>query len=107
MPRSLTWLSVYSTFQTVVCVPKMDRETNKISLYSKYSLADLCLAQNFEQLIVGQEVETAEARSLGLQVVAQPLLHHIQQFRALAKLIQQLGVVAELDASVPGIGVVA
>ncbi len=34
----------------------------------------LGLAQNFQQLVIGQEVETWEGQSLGLQVVIQPLL---------------------------------
>lgn len=62
-------------------------------------VADLRLAEDLKQFVVGQEVEAAEPRSLGFQVVAQALLHHIQQLGTLTELVQQLRVVAELDAS--------
>lgn len=66
---------------------------------TKTVVADLRLAEDLKQLIVGQEIKAAEPRSLGFQVVAQALLHHIQQLGTLAELVQQFRVVAELDAS--------
>lgn len=63
------------------------------------ALSDLSLAENFQQLVVGQEIEAAESRPLSLQVVAEAFLNHVQELSALAELVQQLSVVAELDAS--------
>lgn len=42
------------------------------------ALSDLSLTENFEELVVGQEIEAAESRPLGLQVVAEALLNHVQ-----------------------------
>lgn len=65
---------------------------------SKTIVADLRLAKYLKQFVVGQEIETAESRSLSFQVVAQALLHHVQQLGTLTELVQQLRVVAKLDA---------
>lgn len=62
-------------------------------------VAHLGLAENLKKLVVGQEIEPTESSPLGLQVVAQALLHHIQEFGTLAEFVQQLCIVAELDTS--------
>lgn len=69
-----------------------------------FLVADLCLAENLEKFVVRQKIEAAEAGSFGLQVVAQALLDHVQQLGALTELVQQLRVIAELDA--PDVGLI-
>lgn len=48
----------------------MREQKSEIMRIYKETLADLSLAQNLEQLVVGQEVEAAEPGPLGLKVVA-------------------------------------
>ena len=47
----------------------------------------LSLRQNLQQLIVRQEVESWEGVSLGLQVLAEALLHLLQEFVALTQVV--------------------
>ena len=68
------------------------------------AFAHLGLTKDLEQFVVGQEVEATEAGSLRLQVVTQALMHHIKHLRALTELLQELSVVAKLDASGAEIG---
>lgn len=60
--------------------------------------AHLRLAEDLEQLIVGQEVEATKARALSLQIVAEALLHHVQQLAALSEFVEELRIVAEPHA---------
>ena len=55
------------------------------------------LGQDFQQLVVREEVEPGEGRPLGLQVFAQAFLHLLQQLVALPEVPQQAAVGAMLD----------
>jgi hypothetical protein len=52
-------------------------------------------AEDGEKLIVGEEVESGKRRSLLVQIIRQPLLHHAEQLVAVLQLLQQRRVVAE------------
>jgi len=47
----------------------------------------LGLRQDLEQLVVGEEVEPSEHRSLLLKIVGQPLLHNLEVLVGLLELL--------------------
>ena len=57
----------------------------------------LRLRQDLEELIVGQEVESRERLALRLQILAEALLHHLQQLVALLQVVEQARVGTQCD----------
>ena len=49
----------------------------------------LGLGENFQQFIIGKEIEAGKSRTFGLQIVIQTLLYSVQQFVRLLEVSQQ------------------
>ena len=64
-------------------------------------LGVLGLGEDLEQVAVRQEVEAGEARALGLEVVAQALLDHVEELVGFFELDAQPAVVAERYGFLP------
>jgi len=58
----------------------------------------LGLGQDFKKLVVGKEVEPGKPGSLSFEIVAQSLLDHVEKLATLLEALEELLVVAKLDA---------